>query len=293
MSINTILAPLSGGTSDPVTIQTAFQVAASFSAHVEVLFARIPPTEAVPLVGEGVTAGMIEQLMQTAENELLDREAAARECYDAARRALDVDERDVPTPDGRASASWRCDDGRERDVVAVASRLADLVVLSHEGRAFDDARLSATLEAALMGGGKPLLLAPPEPIGEPAGGIGRSVCIAWNGSLQAARAVTGARPFLKRADSVSILTVATSRTDVSVGHRLRQYLAWHGIDAINRPLNAESRSVGETILEATASDGADLLVMGGYTHGRLREMVFGGVTRHVLNHAGIPVLMAH
>ena len=123
--------------------------------------------------------------------------------------------------------------------------------------------------------------------------IGGRIAIAWNGSSGGAQAVAAALPFLASADAVSVLTVKTPRTRSSEGERLVDYLAWHGITASASVLKASGDAVGADLLRSAAAFHADLFVMGGYVQSRLQELLLGGVTGYVFNHAALPILIAH
>ena len=126
------------------------------------------------------------------------------------------------------------------------------------------------------------------------GAIGRNIAIAWNGSAEAGRAVAVALPLLARAGSVTILSVAEDdRTRELPAGELSAYLAWHGITARSRTLPGATSHAGEALMAECRDVGADLLVMGAYTHSRLRQLILGGVTRHVLHHAALACLMCH
>ena len=116
------------------------------------------------------------------------------------------------------------------------------------------------------------------------------VAIAWKPTPQTARAVAFALPFLAGAKEVAVMTV-----EEGGGHDdakpLIDYLAWHGIKSAAERLTPEGDAAAALL--AAASARAGLLVMGGYGHSRLREWVFGGFTRRVLDDASMPVLMAH
>ncbi|MFQ5619515.1 MAG: universal stress protein, partial [Rhodospirillales bacterium] len=146
-----------------------------------------------------------------------------------------------------------------------------------------------TLNAALFETGRPVLVAPPS---APAV-LGRKVAISWNGSAQAARAVAAALPYIMRSDGVVILTVESDRTSASAAPELAAYLAWHGVRAETKFFSPTNRSIGAALLKECADAGADLLVMGAYTHSRMRQLILGGVTRHVLAEATVPLFMAH
>ena len=121
--------------------------------------------------------------------------------------------------------------------------------------------------------------------------VGADVAIAWNGSREAARALTLALPILAQASSVSVLTIAGETLELTGAHVL-SYLGDHDITAQHLEV-AAGRSVGQTLIDGVGLAGADCLVMGAYGSSRGREMVFGGATQYVVDHADIPVLMAH
>jgi nucleotide-binding universal stress UspA family protein len=144
------------------------------------------------------------------------------------------------------------------------------------------------LEDTILNCGRPVLLAPAEPPPE----IGATVAIAWNASAEAARAVAGALPFLRRAKAVRVLTAGA--TDTADGTALVQALAWRGIAATARhraPLPGVA--VGQQLLAAAREENADMLVMGGYGKAPWREMLLGGATRQVVGTSLLPILIAH
>jgi nucleotide-binding universal stress UspA family protein len=118
------------------------------------------------------------------------------------------------------------------------------------------------------------------------------IIVAWNGGAEAARAITAALPFLAAAE-VTVVTVRGERDDGERGlSDVAEYLAWHGVVARTHAVITRA-PVGEALLEAAVAVGADLVVMGGYSHSRLRELILGGVTRHMLEKAALPLLVAH
>ena len=186
------------------------------------------------------------------------------------------------------SASWSEDAGREDEAVATYGRLADLVAVSRPLKGAE-VPTSTLFEAALFESGQPLLVAPPTPPAE----LGKRAMIAWNGSAEAARAISAGLPLLERAESVTLIS-ATGWLDGPLSiDGVAKRLAWHGIDPAVRTLTGFSGTIGEAIIAEAATIGADLLVMGAYTQSRLRQMILGGVTRHVLSTATIPLIMAH
>lgn len=283
----TMLVAVSDDVSGRSPLETAVTVGRRFDSHVSALHVKTDPSNAVPLVGEGMSGVMVEEMISAAEQQADERARQARTVFDERRAELGAPLVQAP-PAAGFSMAWREEVGREEDVVARCARLADLVVL---GRPVADRELPSvmTLNAALMESGRPLLVAPPQP---PAS-IGSRVAVAWNGSAEAARAVSAALPFLTAAEQVHIFSARESEGDpVLAPAELCAYLAWHGINAECHHAQA-SHNTGEMLLSEVARLGCDLVVMGAYTHSRLRQFILGGVTRHMLHHATVPVLMMH
>jgi nucleotide-binding universal stress UspA family protein len=135
----------------------------------------------------------------------------------------------------------------------------------------------------------------------PGGGAGalppRRAIVAWDGSREAARAAGDAVPLLQPAEDVVVLVVdphqASARFSDQPGAGLARYLTRHGIKARLKPVRSNGQGIAGVILDQVREEQADLLVMGGYGHSRFREMMLGGVTRHMLEHAPVPMLFAH
>lgn len=144
------------------------------------------------------------------------------------------------------------------------------------------------IESALFGSGRPIIVVPyvhsrPARLG--------TVLIAWNESATAARAVGDALPLLEKADRVEIVMITDSGASNSAA-RLIQHLNRHDVQATRHTI-PPAGGVGETLLSYAADIEADLIVMGGYGHSRLREMILGGTTRTMLASMTVPVLLAH
>jgi nucleotide-binding universal stress UspA family protein len=179
--------------------------------------------------------------------------------------------------------------GGAGDVVADRARLHDRTVLPAPGGEPQD-RLTI-VEDCLFSSGRPVLLVPETGAATRA----EEVVIAWDGTAPAVRATHDALPFLAGAQRVTVITIAEEKTDPvdASGHDLCAHLSRHGIKAGFRHFDSRGRTVGEAIAEAARELGADLLVMGGFAHSRLRDLVLGGATRHILNATPMPVLLSH
>jgi len=193
-------------------------------------------------------------------------------------------------------AEWRVEKGPHIDpaeAVMDHSRAADLVVAGQNDPDWDSTPLQDVAERLAIGSGRPVLVVPyvgryPE--------IGRNVVIAWKASRESARAVFDALPILALAEQVQILEIqegGARGTAPAVDTTIAAALARHGIKPTVRTSIAGDIGIGDEILSRIADMGADLLVMGAYGHSRMRELVFGGVTRHIARHMTVPTLLSH
>lgn len=286
MSYRAILLPLFGQEGDARAIEAALAVANRFEAAIDALFCRVDPSDVVPFIGEGVSPAVIQQLTDAAREEMDRQRGIARRMLESACQAggYSVGEERAG---GARTVRWLEATGDRSEIVMHAARLSDLVVFARPLEPDDAER--HVVEATLLGGGRPLLVVPPVW----SGSIGHTVAVAWNGGLEAARAVAAAMPFLEASSTAHILTADTAKTRFEQSADLAAYLAQHGVPAERHALRSSGEPVGAAILARAAEAGADLLVLGGYSRSRFREMVLGGVTRHVLAHAALPVLIAH
>lgn len=288
MSIKRILCPLYGSQSDMASLTTGLALSKRFKAQADILFVRPNPTDALPYLGEGISGPVVEDIIETARKAADSAEDQCRDEAAKAAQAAGIELTDETKAD-TATARMRIKAGRASDVVAAESRLADLVIVA-DASARDQASGPNALETCMLAEGRPVLLAPTNA----AESVGSSVVIGWDESGEAANAVTAALPFLIDADKVTIVCVDEDGVSDAPGARaLAEYLTLHNIKADIHLVPEDNRNTGEVLLAEAGTLGADLLVMGGYSHSRLRELVLGGVTRHIRSHATIPVLMAH
>jgi nucleotide-binding universal stress UspA family protein len=289
MSIRVVLIPLFGSEADSWCLRAGMAVAKRFGAHADGLFVRIDPADVIPAIGDGVSPAVVMQLTDAAAAEMARQSEAARGAFETACEQAGIALVDGPGQGTAASARWIELTGRRDEIIPTKARVSDLTVLA---RSHDQAppELDAVIEATLFGAGRPLLIVPPGG----ARALGESIAVAWNGGTEAARAVGWALPFLENAGAVHCLTAQTRRTRADVALELSDYLAWRGIACERHAIAAqEDEPVGAALLRVASEIGADLLVMGGYGRTRLSELVLGGVTRHVLAEATLPVLLSH
>ena len=281
MAIKKIMVPLGSNARNQAVLETALVAAQRFRAHLEVLYIRPDPRLAIPYATLGMSGSMKKTVMESARQSANEQAAKTRAAFEkfCGKHGIPIVKR--PPAEAPVSASWREGVGNQSAVVAQRGLYADLIVVPRPAAASAE-----MLEAALLQTGQPVLIVPPQS----QECVASKIAIGWNASAEAARAVAAAMPCLTVADAVTILISpkrAASAKDLA-GH-----LVWHGVKASVRQFRVGTRSVGETLLAEARALKADLLVIGGYSHVRARELLFGGVTRHILAATEIPVLMAH
>ena len=284
-----ILVPATGTAEDAAVFATALAAARLFDSHLVALHVRPDVRREIATMASvdmGVTAGL-DTMIADLEAQSETREKAAMQAWTAFRTANNVTLADSPGTPG-ITGEWRAEVGNEADWLAEHGRTSDLVIA---GRGREGGVVAMdVLEAALMDSGKPLIVAPdnaPATLDGP-------VVVAWKNTRESAKAVAAALPFIRKASKVVILTVpesSDSEPDPSPV-RLAAALRWHNSVEVKTLPSGGGEPV-EILIKAARDAKATLLVMGGYGHTRLREAVFGGFTRAVLENAPIPVLMAH
>lgn len=242
------------------------------SARINVLATRSPP-EATILPTEEVLTKRQSLAIRIHEQ---DRIAALRAVYDGwIATAQDPD----------VSIEWTDIEGLADEVVGEWGRRSDFIVLNRLSRrewAID--RL--VLQAALFDTDRPVLVVPPAPTNA----IGQRVAIAWRDDKRTIRSVLAVLRLLSRAAQVHVLAGVR---DGATPPQLPEVLQEHGIDAELHVLPIGPGEFGDVLLDEAHRLGADMLVMGAYTHSPWRELILGGVSRHMLAHADLPVFMRH
>jgi nucleotide-binding universal stress UspA family protein len=279
--MKTILVPTQNIPAMAATLETAVLLARRTGAYIE----GVPLWFGVPefVVAELATGFSMEIYRARRDEET----AGARKLFESFMR-----QHDVPAASTAADLPWFgwFDEVLPGEaLVGSHGRTFDVIVM---GRPGEDTTgpYSRAIESALFESGRPVLLSPPVAPKE----IATNVMIHWNGSTEQARANAFAMPLLRLAKRVTVLTVLGGQ-DVpgpSADH-VRKQLRYNGIAAEPVSIEVEDRSTGEAVLAAAAAQGCDLLVKGAFTRNRLRQMIFGGATSHIMQYAELPVLMAH
>jgi nucleotide-binding universal stress UspA family protein len=277
MAFRSILVHVDDGPSTAARIRNAVGIAQRFGSRVVAMLVTPTPQASVDI--RELAPAEVAKLTQVRETREANR-ALLQSC--AAQAGLGHVEMRVLTDD-------------ILDAAVAESRCADLTILGQPERDGNGAAFARRLaENAIIDSGAPVLMLPYAPSMK---SIGDHVVVAWDGSREAARAVRDALPLLASAKRVTVMTVGerarSGEQAARSQERLAAYLGAHGIKAQLASLADVLDNAGEALLSRICDLGVDLVVMGGYGHARVREIVLGGLTRTMLDSMTVPVLMSH
>ena len=276
MSYKTILVQIDPGKRAPVRVEVAIRLARQYDAHLVALHALVafdPPGYVAAEMGPAI----LEAQRFVAATDMARTEVGFTKQVSAA---------------GLRSVEWRTAVDDPVAAMTLHARYADLVVIGQTDVS-DGSHVSKDFpERLVLGAGRPVLILPN--VGSFAT-LGKRVLVAWNSSREATRAVTDAIPFLRLADTVHVMAVNPKAGEhgTVAGADIGLYLARHGVRVEVKTDHGAEVDVGNELLSRAADLDADLIVMGGYGHSRLKEWVLGGATRTILESMTAPVLMSH
>ena len=274
MSIKTILVHLADDDFHRTRLDVASDLARKYKAHLVALYIATPISMPAQITGRGASAGYLSAAVETAR----EKAKELREEYSAYCEEHGI------------TADWAVEEGDHLDLLAYHAHVADLAIVSQvEYETLEDRFRLRLPEKLTMVTGCPVLLLPDEHKIPP---FGRHVLVAWKSNREAVRALRGSHDFLRSAEKVTVLSVGETPDIMASEHEAVAYLKRHGIEAEPQSVDDDD-DVGETLLRQAAELGCDMMVMGAYGHSRWREILMGGITRHVFEHATIPVVMCH
>ena len=262
------------------------KVAQRFDSHIVGLHSLT--TEYAVVFGGEMGFSISSEVDRTLEREGHDRRDQSRRLFRDFMNGYGVPVGAPPPGHNGPTASWREEDGRQNAVVGLIGRVFDLILVEQPEKLASIAE--ATLEDALFESGRPVLMVPSNPPPR----MGEVIAIAWNGSTETALTVALGMPFIKQAKHVAIVAVGPQHMPEPgpEGEELARTLERHGVEVSLRTAVGRQKPQGELFLKEALAAGADMLFKGAYTQSRIRQMIFGGATRHIIMEANLPVLMA-
>jgi nucleotide-binding universal stress UspA family protein len=264
-------------------LDAAASLAQSFGARV--VGAEPPPVRSVALEWAEVGMAAPVGVPFVSDDEEVKRLEQLKSAFFARMREAGIEQSEgggkVP------SCGWVGRAGDLPGALGEVGRTFDLLVLPQPGAL---PRMPESIfESALFDSGRPILLVPPGRTGH----VGRKIVIAWNSSTESARGVALAMPFLKRADAIECLSIEGATVPGPTVEDLAESLRLHGLPVTARHMPAGSRHASVALVEEARAFGADMIVKGAYTQSRLRQLIFGGVTRYLITSSPVPVMFSH
>lgn len=286
--MKSILLPLTSQSTARNVLDVAVDIAKASSASLTGLFISPDPRTTIPFMGEGLTADMIQDLCNAATAESEAQETNTLDLFETAlaRRGVKLTDDIVRDPES-CQARWLVCSGLISDHVGRRGRTADVAVCAKPS--IESADSQEVFHDLIYRSGRPVLMIPPETTSTP----GKHIMVAWNGRAEGARAVGAALPLLKTADTITLLQIGEPQGDRPGVEHAADYLRDHGLSSIILNPMPEGGAIGEQILSIANKERADMVVVGAYSHSRWREMILGGVTRHLVNHSNLPIFMSH
>lgn len=289
MTIKSILCIFGGLQSELNALSTALVLGKAHAAQIRMLHVSSEPSAYVGLYGEGVfVSGEIIAAVEKENKERLNKAKQYVTSF-AAKHHVPLDQPDAPAH--HASARFTHLVGLVDATIAREGRISDLIVLG----GVDDKATHDYITPALFDTGRPVLVMPPTHGDMPRDWNDKTVAVAWDGSLQASRALYNALPLIRNAEKVIVLTAQETGKafDLEAECGIMGYLRAHGIHGQGIVVATGQRALPESLLARAKDLKADLMVMGAYGHSQFREMILGGVTEHMLQKADIPLLLSH
>lgn len=284
-----ILVPVTGGSRDAFALSTAFTAARKFDAHVVALFVHADPHESLPFGELPLSPDFVQELIDVASDVEQTASKAARATLAIASAEAGVKLISAPEPGAGLSASYAEATGYLPQVLGRMARLYDLVVFPPLYGTTGAHDMPDSFARVLLKTSCPVLLSAQQKPQQ----LGRQVTLGWDNGIACARALVTGIPFLQKVEMVDIVSIRDKVPEDSGFEEAVAYLKLHGVPATARNVPPDGRKVGEALMQEAGKFGSDMLMIGGYSRGRMTEAMFGGITEYIVSNPALPVFMVH
>ncbi len=276
MNHKSILVHLANDEEHSTRLDVALRLAKQNDAHVSALFITTPIGMPAEIYGRGASVQFLLDATKSAEERAEELEKEFKETCE--KEGI--------------SHSWIVQEGDHISLLAEHAHAADVIIVSQPSyEHFEDRFRTRLVEEITLLSGLPCLMVPRG--FDASKDIAKRVMIAWKSTRESLRAVRDNMSAIRKAEKVFLLTIQPDTQDALSLSEVNNYLMRHGIEAETLKIAKTETSIGQTIHDATETHQCDIIVCGAYGHSRLREMFLGGVTKHLVQEATIPVVMSH
>jgi len=287
MTLKNILVPLVGNAQDTIALDAAGKLALRFGAHLEALHISSTGDAALPFLGESTSGAVIDEIISRIEAEAEANAAKAKSVFESWEKDAGIPRGEL-SGDKTATVAFTQVTGDRDAILAARARCSDLIVF-RAPQSEDDAGVASDVEVVLMESGRPLILVPKQVTDD----FANKALIAWNDSIESTRAAAAAMPMLQNADSVTVAAVLQDNDAPPDLAGISALLSAHGADVGTTTIDANGKEISDVLVEHARRHAGTILVMGAYSHSRLREQVLGGVTQDILDFTEVPVMLVH
>lgn len=285
--IKIILVPVDGTERSAEVLDTALVVANRFGAHIKVVHVREHTSE--PFMFSGMPASYRKEFVKMSSKAVETVIDTVRQQFDDFCAQTGVKKTNGPTASSGVTASLQVLEGDAESLLAHESRLVDVIAMSRPNKhRIGGPGVGDLHESLMLRSGRPVMIVPPAPEWQ-AHKVDHAA-VGWNDSVEASRALSMTLPWLMQMKKVSVLV--SKKREAGAGEVIT-YLKRHGCKADFHAIGGKGSSVGKKMLSTCAEIGAEFLVVGGFSHTRTRQRLFGGVTSHLLSNTNIITVMAH
>jgi nucleotide-binding universal stress UspA family protein len=287
MAFKTILLPIRESSTAASLMETSIKMAIRNNGHLDLLYVKNSPEHVIPSGTLGLSANMRQSITDSALAAAKKQGDDLKQVFLELCEGYKINIQPRGSGIGEPSADFLVRDGLRDDLIGKYSRLADLVIVPQPTKTTPP---PSSFEAALRESGRPVLMVQRDKVLQ---APGKRLAIGWNSSKEAAQAISSMLVNLKRADKVYVLSSANRMKQLINADDVCVYLKCQGISAETAVFDSGKQSPGEALLSKSAELECDRLIVGGYSRPKIRDIIMGGVTGHLLKHADLPVIFVH
>jgi len=287
MAFKTILLPIRESSTADSLMETAISMAVRNDGHLDLLYVQNESQHMIPFSSMGLSDSMRQTIIKSA-NESAQKESEGlkqRFANLCEKYSVPIQSRDAGN--GKFSANFLERTGQRDELIGLYGRLADLIIVPQPIKTNPP---PSSFEAALRESGRPVLMTQRNSVIDMPG---KRLAIGWNSSKEAAQAVSSMLKDLKRADKVFVMSSEDRMEQAMNAQDACIYLRRHGVTAEPALFNSRNMKTGEALLAKANEMECDRLIVGGYSRPKLRNIIMGSVTGHLLAYANIPVIFIH